>query len=75
VQVVFLSDYELLRQNKNGLQIIEESGIKNTILVTSYYANSSIRDRAVKLGVRILPKQLASTVPIDINLDLAIMHR
>jgi len=65
--VVFLSDYELLRQAKNGLQIIEESGIKNTTLVTSYYSNSQIRDKAIQLGVKILPKQMASIVPIDVN--------
>lgn len=66
-RVVFLSDYELLRQEKNGLQIIEESGIKNTTLVTSYYANAQIRDKAAQLGVKILPKQMASVVPIEVN--------
>ena len=66
-RVVFLSDYELLRQAKNGLQIIEESGIKNTTLVTSYYTNVQIRDKAIQLGVKILPKQMASIVPIDVD--------
>jgi PAS domain S-box-containing protein len=66
-RVVFLSDFELLRQQKNGLQIIEESGIKNAVLVTSYYANSQIRDKAIQLGVKILPKQMASIVPIEMD--------
>jgi len=66
-RIVFLSDYELLRQAKNGLQIIEESGIKNTTLVTSYYTNSAIRNRAIELGVKILPKQMASIVPISVG--------
>jgi len=66
-RVVFLSDYELLRQAKNGLQIIEESGIKNTTLATSYYTNPSIRDKAIELGVKILPKQMASIVPISVE--------
>jgi len=57
-RVVFLSDYELLRQAKNGLEIIEESGIKNPTLVTSYYANAQIRDKAIQLRVKILPKQI-----------------
>jgi anti-sigma regulatory factor (Ser/Thr protein kinase) len=65
--IVFLSDYELLRQAKNGLQIIEESGIKNATLVTSYYANAQIRDKAMRLGVKILPKQMASIVPISMR--------
>lgn len=65
--VVFLSDYEILRQPKNGLQIIEESGIKNTILVTSYYTNPEIRDKAIGLNVKILPKQMASIVQIEVQ--------
>jgi len=65
--VVLLSDYELLRQAKNGLQIIGESGIKNAILVTSYYANAQIRDKAMQLGVKILPKQMASIVPLELD--------
>jgi len=67
-RIVFLSDYELLRQAKNGLQIIEESGIKNAALVTSYYANVQIRDKAIQLGVKILPKQMASIVQIEVDL-------
>ena len=66
-RVIFLSDYELLNQNKNGLQIIEASGIHNTTLVTSYYANQKIRDKATQLGIKILPKQMASIVPIEIT--------
>ncbi|MCD6026497.1 MAG: hypothetical protein K0R08_1016 [Solimicrobium sp.] len=67
-RIVFLSDYELLRQDKNGLQIIEESGLKNTTLVTSYYANAKVRDKAILLEVKILPKQMASIVPIEVEL-------
>lgn len=66
-RVIFLSDFELIGQDKNGLQIIEQSGIKNTTLVTSYYANLKIRDKATELGVKILPKQMASIVPIEVK--------
>jgi hypothetical protein len=58
-----------LRPAKNGLQIIEISGIKNTTLVTSYYANAPIRDKAIELGVKILPKQMAPIVPIAMVLN------
>ena len=71
-RVVLLSDYELLRQAKNGLQIIEESGIKNATLVTSYYTNAQIRDKAMQLGVKILPKQMASIVPIEVEANGAV---
>ncbi len=63
-RLLFLSDYELLHQPRNGLQIIEASGIKRSILVTSYYANLKVRDSAVNLGIRVLPKQMASVIPI-----------
>jgi PAS domain S-box-containing protein len=68
-RVVYLSDYELLHQNKNGLQIIEESGIKNATLVTSYDPNSSLRDKVVSLGLKILPKHMATSVPIKVDMD------
>jgi hypothetical protein len=66
-RVIFLSDYELLGQNKNGLQIIEESDIKTTILVTSYYANLPIKEKAIQLGIKILPKQMASIIDICVK--------
>lgn len=68
-RVLFLSDYELLHQNRNGLQIIHASQLKEAVLVTSYYANPTIRDAAAKLNVKILPKQMASVIPIDMNID------
>jgi len=65
--VVFLSDYELLHQDRNGLQIIEASEIKGATLVTSYYSNQKIREEAGRLGVRVLPKRMASVIPVNMN--------
>jgi PAS domain S-box-containing protein len=65
--VVFLCDYDLIGQKKNGLQIIEESGIKNATLVTSYYANPQVIDIATRLGIKILAKQMSAIVPIDVG--------
>lgn len=62
--VIFLSDYELLDQDRNGLQIMEASKIKDAILVTSYYSQPRLRDAATRLNVKILPKQMASIIPI-----------
>jgi len=62
--VIFLSDYELLQQSKNGLEVVKESGIKHAMLVTSYYSNPKIREEANRLGIKILPKQMASIIPI-----------
>jgi len=66
-RVILLSDFELINQNKNGLQIIEESGIKNTTLVTSHHANPKLKDKITQLGIKILPKQMASIVSILIS--------
>ncbi len=63
-RVIFLSDFELLGQSKNGLEIIEICSIKNTALITSYYTDLKIRDKARQLGTKILPKKMASIVPI-----------
>jgi hypothetical protein len=66
-KVFLLTDYELLKQNLNGLDIIEETNTKRAVLVTSHYANKEICQAAVQCGAKILPKQLASDIPIDIT--------
>jgi len=69
-KVFLLSDYELLNQKKNGLDIIEQKQIQQAVLVTSHYANESIIARAKKLNVFVLPKRLASKVPIRLVADV-----
>lgn len=68
-RVIFLSDYELLHQDRNGLQIIEDSKIAHTILVTSYYSSSKIQGAINRLGIKVLPKQMASVVPVFVDTD------
>jgi signal transduction histidine kinase len=63
-RIFLLTDFELLRQELNGLHVIEKANIKRSILVTSHYTNMIVLERAVKMGTKILPKQLASEVPI-----------
>ena len=65
--VLYLSDYELLGYDENGLDLIESLNLKNAILVTSHYAETKIMDRCLKLGVRLIPKMLAGSVPIEIQ--------
>jgi signal transduction histidine kinase len=64
--VMLLSDYELLHQPRNGIEIIQASKIKQSILVTSHYTNPTVRDTATKLKIKILPKQMASIIPIHV---------
>jgi signal transduction histidine kinase len=64
--IFLLTDYELLKQDMDGLTVIEQSGIERSILVTSHYANLALRDRAAKVGTKILPKRMASEIPIEV---------
>lgn len=66
-RVFLLSDYELLKQELNGLHVIAQSGINRSILVTSHYADPLVQTQAAKIGTKILPKQLASEIVIKIN--------
>lgn len=63
-RLLLLSDYELIGQSQNGLQIIDKSKLLRTLLVTSHYANPELQAQAVKIGTLILPKQLASEIAL-----------
>jgi len=67
INICLLTDYELLHQSINGLQVIEQTKIKRSTLVTSHYANKEIREHATNLRVKILPKELAFAVTINLN--------
>lgn len=66
-KIFLLTDYELLKQELNGLHVVAQSGVKRSILVTSHYAQLMIQNQAAKTGTKILPKQLASEIPIKIT--------
>jgi signal transduction histidine kinase len=65
-KVFLLTDYELLKQNYNGLDIIAAFPKNNSLLVTSHYANPEIQDKSLLCHTKILPKQLASDIPIQV---------
>jgi hypothetical protein len=62
-----LTDYEFLKQDINGLDVIAEGAVARSLLVTSHYAAHDVQIRAMRLGTRVLPKLLASEVPIEIK--------
>jgi hypothetical protein len=68
-RLVLLTDYELRKQELNGLSVIEESAVDSakTILVTGIYNRKEIQEKAELSGVKILPKSL----PEDIEIALA----
>jgi|GEM_PF-2132422 len=63
---IYLMDFELLGQSRTGMDLIEQLAIaKKAILVTSRFEEFEIQQRCAKLGVRLIPKGLASLVPIE----------
>ena len=65
---LFLCDFELIGQKTNGLEVIESLGIeRDSILVTSRYEETSLREACSRLGVRMIPKALATIVPLQVQ--------
>lgn len=62
-----LTDYELLNQQDNGVQVIEQTKIKRSTLVTSHYAKTDIQNQVMALNAKLLPKQLASFIPVVVS--------
>lgn len=58
-----LADYELLYQDLNGLEVIEKSQLKRTVLVTSHYANSEVLEHLKKTSAKLLPKLFIGEIP------------
>ena len=66
--VLYLIDYELLRNSANGLDVMERLNLrKQSILVTSRFDDPGIRARAESMGVSMIPKSMAGLVPIDLE--------
>lgn len=69
-KIFLLSDFELINQPLNGLQIIEQLQMQHrAVLVTSHYANQNLYNLAIQARIKILPKQLATNVPVEIETD------
>lgn len=62
-----LTDYELLEQGINGLDVVEHTHMDRAILVTSYATQSKIQNRVMHLGIKILPKELVSVINVKID--------
>jgi signal transduction histidine kinase len=69
-RIVLLVDYELIKQNISGLDVILASGIERSILVTSHYEDMNIVKKSILLNTKILPKILASRVKLKLSQDL-----
>jgi hypothetical protein len=67
-EALYLCDYELLGEKENGLDVIERLGIApRSVLVTSRFAETQVRERSERLGIRLIPKSIAGYVPIRLR--------
>lgn len=65
IPIIYLVDYELLADVKNGLDVIEELNLNDkAILVTSCFEDLSIRTRCENIGVKIIPKSYVPYIKI-----------
>ena len=63
--ILYLVDYELLADIKNGLDVIEELQLNDkAILVTSCFEEIAIRTRCQSMGVKIIPKSYVPYIKI-----------
>ena len=65
-KIVLLTDYELLKQNSNGLNVIAETGVPRSFLVTSHFANHEVLEMVKKAQVKMLSKSLVGEVEIKV---------
>ena len=64
---LYLVDYELLADNKNGIDVIEALNLsKKAVLVTSCFEDITVRNRCKKLGIKIIPKSYVPYIPVVI---------
>lgn len=66
-KIFLLTDFELLNEELNGLKVIETTGIKRSLLVTSHHANPNVLKTAALTNTKVLPKMLASEIPIYVS--------
>lgn len=63
---LYLVDFEFSGQDGNGLEAIDRLGIaRSSILISSRYEERSVGSRAAALGVRMVPKSLATFLPVE----------
>lgn len=68
LHAMFLVDYEFIGHSENGLQMIERLNlVGQAILVSSRAEDKAIQERALGLGLKVLPKSLAALIPIEIK--------
>jgi FixJ family two-component response regulator len=62
--ILLVTDFELKSQEFNGLDVIHQTPLTRSIVVSSDYANRRLCGYATKASSTVLPRQLVSDIPI-----------
>lgn len=65
-----LTDYELLNQGMNGLEVVKNTDMERAILVTSHASSLSMQEMVIQAGIKTLPKELVPAVTISVDKKL-----
>jgi PAS domain S-box-containing protein len=68
-KILLLTDYELLNQSVDGVDVIKQTDVQRVVVVTSHYDDKQLRDYIIGKNVKVLPKQLAWQVPIKLRMQ------
>ncbi|MCC2644297.1 MAG: hypothetical protein K0R94_75 [Burkholderiales bacterium] len=71
-KVLLLTDFELLGQSINGLEVVAKTMVQGAILVTSYSSTSEIQDKVCMAKIKMLPEELAYAAQIIVNGSLRV---
>jgi hypothetical protein len=65
-RVCFICDYELKATEVHGLEIVKATKIKRSILITTPFADSTIKKTATENLIKIIPQELLEVVSLNI---------
>lgn len=66
-KALFLVDYEFMGNRTTAIELIQNLNLNGqSILVTSHFDESNIREAALRIGVRMIPKGMAGFLPISV---------
>jgi signal transduction histidine kinase len=65
--IFLLTDYELLNQDMNGLDVVKDTGMRRALLVTSHASSPEIQEKVFQSGIKALPKELTHALTITVD--------
>lgn len=65
--IFLLTDFELLDQKVDGLDVVKQTNMKRAVLVTSYSSSLEQQKEVIRLGIKMLPKELVPDTKIKVD--------